>query len=88
MVATPQLSVGNNGPRLTVAVHTPDTVCMNVTGGPQSITGLVLSTTVTVNTQVCVLPAASVAVIVTEVTPSGKLDPDAGTDTSTGAPLL
>ena len=88
MVTTPQLSVAVMVGRVTVAVHTPDRVWVTINGEPQLMTGLVLSTTVTVNTQVCVLPAASVAVIVTEVTPSGKLDPVGGLDISTGAPLL
>ena len=37
-----------------------------------------MSTTVTVNEQVAVLPLASVAVAVTVVVPFGKLDPDGG----------
>ena len=37
---------------------------------------------VTVNEQVAVLPAASVAVDVTVVTPTGNTLPDAGTDTT------
>ncbi len=45
----------------------------------QLITGGWLSTTVTVKVQVEVLPLASVAVLVTTVTPIGKVLPLAGT---------
>jgi hypothetical protein len=40
--------------------------------------------TVTVNEHVAVFPAPSVAVAVTVVTPFGKVEPDAGDDTTVG----
>ena len=42
------------------------------------ICGGVVSTTVTVNVQVEMLPAASVATAVTVVVPTGKTDPEGG----------
>jgi hypothetical protein len=48
------------------------------------MTGGVTSVTVTLNVQVLVLPAASVALACTVVVPTGKLDPDAWSS-STGA---
>ena len=44
----------------------------------QVIVGFCASTTVTVNVQLAVWPAASVAVAVTVVVPTGKKLPDAG----------
>ena len=44
----------------------------------QVIVGFCASTTVTVNVHEAVLPAASVAVAVTVVVPTGKKLPDAG----------
>jgi hypothetical protein len=44
--------------------------------------GAVVSVTVTVNMQVLELPAASVAVLVTVVVPSGNVAPDAGVETT------
>ena len=41
-----------------------------------------MSNTVTVNEHVAVLPLASVAVQVTVVVPTGKVDPDAGEQTT------
>ena len=41
-----------------------------------------MSLTVTVNIQVDLLPAASVAVAVTVVVPLGKTDPEAGLETT------
>jgi len=41
-----------------------------------------VSLTVTVNEQVAVLPAASVAVAVTVVVPTGNVDPDGGVATT------
>ena len=50
--------------------------------GGQVIDGGCASTTVTSNMHIAVLPAASVAVDVTLVVPTGKVDPDGGTDTT------
>ena len=44
----------------------------------QAITGFSVSLTVTVNEQLAVLPAASVAVLVTVVVPFGKVEPEGG----------
>ena len=44
----------------------------------QAITGFSVSLTVTVNVQLAVLPAASVAVLVTVVVPFGKVEPEGG----------
>ena len=52
----------------------------------QLIVGAVLSTTVTVNVQVEVLPAASVAVATTVVFPTGKKLPDVGKYVIVGVP--
>ena len=46
--------------------------------GGQIITGGSVSTTVTVKLQLAVSPAASVAVQVTVVVPTGKVEPEAG----------
>src|SRR5205085_5650958 len=43
--------------------------------------GFSVSLTVTVNVQEAVLPAASVAVELTDVVPTGKVEPDAGLET-------
>ena len=78
-------------PLLIERVHAAPEVCaktVEIGQFPPFITGLVLSTTVTLNTQVCVLPAASVAVTVTVVVPTENCDPDGGLDTIVGAPLL
>jgi hypothetical protein len=50
----------------------------------QAITGAVVSSTVTVNIQEVELFAASVAVQVTSVIPSGNVDPDEGTQVTAG----
>ena len=53
----------------------------STSAGCTDITGICASVTVTVNWQVDVLPAASVALHLTVVVPSGKADPLAGPDT-------
>ena len=52
------------------------------------ITGAVTSLTVTVKLHVFVLPAASVAVAVTVVVPTGKTEPEAGLLTTVGTEQL
>ena len=47
--------------------------------------GPVASVTVTLNMQVRVLPAASVALLVTVDVPSGKVEPDGGLETTVTA---
>ena len=47
-------------------------------------TGAVVSSTVTVNEPLALLPEASVAVQVTVAVPSGKVEPDAGEQTTAG----
>ena len=85
----PQLSDTIGGDTRTVAVHDDELVgVVNVTVPPQVMFGLVLSTTVTLNTQVAVLPDASVAVSVTVCVPGAKLDPNGGTDVITTGPML
>ena len=65
--------------KFTTALHEPESVFTFIVPG-QVITGSSLSVTVTVNVQVDVLPAASVAVDVTEVVPIGKIVPEAGVE--------
>jgi hypothetical protein len=77
---TPQLSVAVGLAGAKVAVHTPGSVVL-VTLAGQVMLGACVSFTVTVNVQEAVLPAASVAVEVTEVVPTGNTLPLAGTDT-------
>lgn len=60
-LAIPQLSVATGAAQLTTALHVElldETVMFGITG----ITGLVLSTTITLNDRVEVLPLTSVAV--------------------------
>ena len=52
------------------------------------MTGGVASLTVTLKVQLCELPAASVAVAVTIVVPTGKTEPDAGLLMTVGTPQL
>ena len=59
-----------------------------VTFAGHVITGGCVSFTVTVNEQVAVLPAPSVAVAVTVVVPFGKVEPEAGEDTTVGVEQL
>ena len=59
-----------------------------VTFAGHVIEGGCVSLTVTVNEQVAVLPAPSVAVAVTVVVPFGKLEPEAGVDATVGVEQL
>ena len=72
-MALPQLSVAVAVPGLSVVEHEPSGLATVVSAG-QEIDGASSSTTVTFWVQVAVFPAASVAVQVTVVSPSGKLD--------------
>ena len=81
---TAQLSVAVGLFGANVAVHTPTSVVL-VTFAGQVIAGAWVSFTVTSNVQLAVLPAASVAVEVTVVVPTGNTLPLAGTDTTGSA---
>jgi hypothetical protein len=59
-----------------------------LTVGGQVIVGSCVSTTVTVKVQLASLPAASVAVAVTVVVPTGKVEPEGGEDTTVTAVQL
>lgn len=77
MLGAVQLSLALIEPYVTTAVQSPGAV-LAVTFAGQLITGAWLSTTVTVNEHVAVLPAASVALNATAVTPTGKDEPEVG----------
>src|SRR3990172_104589 len=76
-VQTPQLSEQVAMPIPTRASARPGSL-QTVWSGGQVIAGACASTTVTVNEQLVVLPAASVAVQVTVVAPTGKVEPEGG----------
>jgi hypothetical protein len=80
-LATPQLSAVVGVPKLTpVAVH-PVLVVAVIVESPVIVGGWV-SFTVTINVDVAVLPAASVATQVTVVDPDTNILPDAGEQTT------
>ena len=84
-VTTPgQLSVPVGVVYVTTAEHWPAPAGVEMFAGQVTV-GACVSCTVTVNVQVPVFAAASVAVHVTVVVPTGKVDPDAGAHT-TAAP--
>ena len=68
-------------------MQTPTGGCTTTFDG-QVIAGAVASRTVTVKVQEPILPDASVAVQVTVVVPTGKPDPEAGTQTTVALPQL
>jgi hypothetical protein len=68
-------------------LQTPTGGCTTMLDG-QVIAGAVESSTVTVKLHVPVLPDVSVAVHVTVVVPTGKLEPDAGAHMTVGVPQL
>jgi hypothetical protein len=72
---------------LTVAEQVPAGAFAMMFAGHVTVGG-VRSLTVTVKVHVPVLPDASVAVQVTVVVPTGKLDPDAGAHMTVGVPQL
>jgi hypothetical protein len=76
-LCTPQLSLAVGAVHVAVLLQTvlPVPVLTLMLAGQPAITGTVLSATVTVKLQVLVLPAASVKVYVTGVTPTGKVAP-------------
>jgi hypothetical protein len=79
------LSVAVGVVYVTTAEHCPAAVGRTMFAG-QLMVGAVVSFTVTVNVQVAVLFAASVAVHVTVVVPFWNVDPDAGVQTTVGVP--
>jgi len=75
VIDPPQLSKAVGADHVAVAEHEAPAVTVIFDGHPLT-TGAVLSTTVTVNVHVALLPAASVNVYVTGVEPKLKLAPD------------
>ena len=73
-VAAPQLSVAVAA-NVTTVLQEPASAELTMAEG-QAIEGACVSFTVTVNEQVEVLPAASVAVAVTVVTPTLNIEPE------------
>jgi hypothetical protein len=77
-VTTPgQLSDATGAVHETTAEQTPGSLFTITFEGQEEYTGAWASLTVTVNVQIVLLPAASVAVYVMVVTPTGKADPEA-----------
>ena len=70
-----------------MAVHVPTGALVTTFAGQVTV-GLVVSLTVTVKVHEPVLPDESVAVHVTVVVPTGKPDPEAGTQTTVALPQL
>jgi hypothetical protein len=87
LVTTAQLSACVGAAAVYVEVHTPASVVL-VTLPGQVTVGDCVSFTVTVKVQLAVLPAASVAVEVTVVVPTGNTLPLAGTDTTGTEPEI
>ena len=84
IVTGPQLSLAVAEPRTTpVAKQVPGAVLVSTSDGQVS-NGGVVSRTVTVNEQLLLLPAASLAVQLTVVTPGGKSEPLAGRHVTVG----
>jgi hypothetical protein len=67
-----------------MAEHKPASTLLVMSLG-QTMLGALVSKTVTLNVHVRVLPAASVAVLVTVDIPSGKAEPDDGLETTVTA---
>jgi hypothetical protein len=63
--------------KLTFAAHCPGAVLVLIFAGQVTVGG-VWSTTLTLNWQVSLFPAASVAMQVTRVVPAGKVEPEGG----------
>jgi hypothetical protein len=76
-VLTPAQLSDAVGVNVTAAPHWPGSL-PRVIGAGHAIVGASVSLTVTVNVHAAVLPAASVAVHVTVVTPFAKVAPEAG----------
>jgi hypothetical protein len=80
-VAPGQLSLGTGVANVTVAEHCPAAALLTMLAGQFNAGGCV-SLTVTSNEHWLVLPDASVAVHVTVVVPTGKLEPLDGSQTT------
>ena len=81
VVATEQLSVAAGKVKFTTASHELASLSTSILSG-QLATGFSPSFTVIVNVQSSILLDVSVAVTVTVVTPTGKVEPDAKSETS------
>jgi hypothetical protein len=84
LITPPQLSEAVTL-KVTLLEHRP-AAALTVMFAGHMITGAWVSRTVTVNVQVLVLPAASIAVLVTTVVPTRNDEPLGGTLTITGVP--
>jgi hypothetical protein len=84
-LATPHASVASGVAKPTSAVHCPGAALTGMLLG-HVIDGAVTSATVTVKVHVAALPPPSVAVQVTVVVPTGKVEPDAGTHATVAVP--
>jgi hypothetical protein len=71
---------------LTVAAHMPAAAFVVMFAGHVTV-GFMVSLTVTVKVHEPVLPDPSVAVQVTVVVPTGKLEPDAGAHMTVASPV-
>jgi hypothetical protein len=80
IVAPGQLSVTDPA-KFTIALHCPGALLAVISAG-QVTAGASVSLTVTLNVHEAVFPAASVAVAVTKVVPTGNVDPEGGVTTS------
>jgi hypothetical protein len=86
-VTAVQLSVAMGAVQFTVVWHAADADTVILEGHP-AITGAVLSVTTTLNVQVDIFPAASVAVYFTWVVPIGNVLPGACVETRVTEPQL
>jgi hypothetical protein len=75
--ASAQLSLPVGIVHVTTALHRPGSVFCTMLLGQPEIVGGTVSVTVTLNEHVETLPEVSVAVYVTAVVPTGKLEPEA-----------
>jgi hypothetical protein len=76
MVTIPgQLSLAKGGAHDTTALHNPGVLFTAILAGQEVNTGASLSVTVTLNEQITDKPAASVAINVILVVPSGNTEP-------------
>jgi hypothetical protein len=86
-VTEPQLSLASGAIHVAMALHVESAESV-MFEGQLVITGLVVSTTVTLNVQVDVFPVPSVAVYVTGVVPNANELPDARVAVNVGLPQL
>ena len=74
-LVTPQLSVAVGATQVTTDSHTPAVFDTEISAGHELITGSSVSVTTTSKLHVTLFPAASVAVYVTVVVPTGNTSP-------------